>query len=82
MSANGGFEKEWRHFYAKPSEKIAKKDGHYRRGSGLFRRKIVFSVINLIILCISGSRTVANNEKIMIRSASESIGTSELLTNV
>ena len=35
MSANGGFEKEWRHFYAKPSEKIAKKDGHYRRDSGL-----------------------------------------------
>ena len=46
------------------------------------RRKIVFSVINLIILCISGSRTVANNEKIMIRSASESIETSEPLPEI
>ena len=35
LSANGGFEKEWKHFYAKPSEKIAQKDGHYRRSSGL-----------------------------------------------
>ena len=35
MSANGGFEIEWKHFYAKPSEKIAEKDGRYRCISGL-----------------------------------------------
>ena len=46
------------------------------------RQKIVFKLINLIILCISGSRTVANNKKFMIRSTSESIRTSELLSEM
>ena len=46
------------------------------------RRKIMFSLINSIILRTRGSTTIENNEEIMIRSLSGSIKTSELLSEM
>lgn len=65
-------------FYAKLSNKLAgERDEHYGLvweyyDLGLGERYSHFDSINL---CIRGSRAVANNEKIIIRSLSESIKT-------
>ena len=68
MSANGGFGKECQKFYAKLSEKTAEKNEHYSAVAAWVKRKIMFSLINPIILYMRGSRNVANNEEVMIRS--------------
>ena len=61
MSANGGFGREAKHFYSKLAEKIAeKRDEHYSIVAAWVRRKIMFSLINSLSLCIRGSN---NNKK-------------------
>lgn len=81
------YECQWRSrkrmqtFYAKLEEKIAgKSDNHYSVAAASVRQRIMFSQINSNILCIRGSRTVANNEETMTRSLSKSIKTSRLLS--
>ena len=83
MSVNGGSGRERKHFYTKLSEKILKKkDENYSVVAAWVRQKITSSLINVIISCTSESRTVTNNEEIIIRSLSESIKTSELLSEI
>ena len=82
MSANGGFGRECKYFYAKLSEKIAEKRNEHYSVEASVKQKILFSLIYSIIISIRGSRTVANNEEIMIKSLSESIKTSKGLSEM
>ena len=59
MCAKGGCGREAKHFYSKLAEKIAeKRNEHYIIVAAWVKRKITFSLIKSIILCISGSRTI------------------------
>ena len=48
----------------------------------MIRPVIMLLLLNSIILCIHGGRTVANNEKTIIRLLSDSIEISELLSEM
>ena len=71
MSANKAFGRECKHFNVKLSEKMeGKRDKQYIAVAARVRQKTMFSIINLIILVIHESTTVAKNGEIVIKSLS------------
>ena len=66
MSATGGMGRECKKFYSRLSEIVAEKRGQrYSTVAPWIRRKICFSLVNSIGLCLRGSRTVFNNQAIV-----------------
>ena len=63
MSANKAFGRECKHFNVELSEKMeGKRDKKYILVVSRVRQKIIFSIINLIILVIHESATVAKKQ--------------------
>ena len=63
MSANKAFGRECKHFNVELSEKMeGKRDKKYILVASRVRQKIIFSIINLIILVIHESATVAKKQ--------------------
>lgn len=60
MSANGGSRRKCEHFHVNLLDKIVgKRNEHYSVVAVCARQKIMFSLINSIILCKRGSKAVA-----------------------
>ena len=82
MSAIGGMGRECHKFYSRLSEIIDEKRGqNYNVVSSWIRRKIFFSLMNSIGLCIRGSRTVFKTED-MTTSIQEYAMTSESICSM
>ena len=65
MSLNGGFGRECGQFYSKLAKQIAEKRKQpYRIISSWIKRKIIFSFLRYIGLCLRGSRSIKENENI------------------
>ena len=65
MSANGGFAREATKFYSRLTALIAsKRNIQYSVASAWIKRKISFSLMNSIGLCVRGSRAVFSNVNI------------------
>ena len=84
MSANGGLGRERLHLFLREtiSAHCGKKDENYSVVIAWVRRKIIYSLTNAIISCISESRTFVNNDEIIKRSLAESTKTSKLLSEM
>ena len=66
MSSNGGFEGECGQFYSKLAEQIAEKRKQpYSIFSSWIKRKIIFSLLRSIGLCLRGLRSIRENESIV-----------------
>ena len=82
MTANGGFARESAKFYARLAELIASKmNTQYSVVSVWIKRKVVFSLMNPIGLCVRRSRSVYNNENIEPSINNDPVA-SELLSNI
>jgi len=82
MTANGGFGRECSKFYSRLAELIAtKRKKHVSIVSAWVKRKVMFSLINSVILCIRGSRSVFDNNAIS-NSINNNIDISESITNI
>ena len=65
MSSNGGFGRECGRFYSKLAEQIAEKQKQpYSIISSWIKRKIIFSLLWSIGLCLRGSKSIRENENI------------------
>jgi hypothetical protein len=83
MSATGGMGRECHKFYSRLSEIIAEKRGqNYSIIASWIRRKISFSLINSIGLCLRGSRSVYKNDEIMVKSIQEDAMVSEISSSI
>ena len=82
MSATGGMGRECKKFYSRLSEIVAEKRGQrYSTVAPWIRRKICFSLVNSIGLCLRGSRTVFNNQAI-VSSIQEDAMISEKISSI
>ena len=82
MSSNGGFGRECGRFYSKLVEKIAEKRKQpYSIISSWIKRKIMFSLLRSIGLCLRGSRSIRENKNIVKSIESDAI-VSEGLTKI
>ena len=81
MSATGGMGRECKKFYARLAEMIGYKRGtSYSIIAAWVRRKITFSLIKSIGMCLRGSRSVIYNDALE-KSLSGDAYTSELISN-
>ena len=81
FSANGGMARECSKFYARLSELLStKRSQHYSVISAWVRRKITFSLMKSICMCLRGSRSI-HSEKI-ITSMTEDAEVSEKSTQI
>jgi len=82
ISANGGMGREATKFYTRLSQMIAdKRKQNYSLIKSWIRRKICFSLIKSIILCIRGSRNVFNDAAIS-RSMNNDAAISEFTSDI
>ena len=66
MSLNGGFGRECRRFYSKLPEQIAEKRKQpYSIISSWIKRKLIFSLLRSVGLCLRGSRSPRENENVV-----------------
>ena len=66
ISSNGGFRRECGQFYSKLAEQIAEKGKQpYNIISSWIIRKIIFSLLRSIGLCLRGSRSIRENKNIV-----------------
>ena len=81
MSAAGGMGRECKKFYPRLAEMIGYKRGtSYSIIAAWVRRKITFSLIKSIGMCLQGSRSVFYNDALE-KSLSGDAYTSELMSN-
>ena len=82
MSSNGGFGRECGRFYSKLAEQIAEKRKQpYSIISSWIKRKIIFSLLRSIGLCLRVSRSIKENENI-VKSIENDVVVSEGLTKI
>ena len=82
MSSNGGFGRECTLFYSKLTEQIAeKRKQQYSIISSWIKRKIIFSLLRSIGLCLRWSRSIRENENI-VKSIENDAVASEGLTKI
>ena len=82
MSSNGGFGREYRQFYLKLAERIAeKRKQQYSIISSWIKRKVIFSLLRSIGLCLRVSRSIKENENIA-KSIENDAVVSERLTKI
>ena len=82
MLSNGGFGRECGRFYSKLAEQIAEKRKQpYSIISSWIKRKTIFSLLRSIGLCLRGSRSIKENEKIVM-SIENDVVVSEGLTKI
>ena len=82
MSATGGMARECSKFYSRLSEMIAeKRDQLYSVITSWIRRKISFSLIRSIGMCIRESRSVTSSND-LITSATNDAVASEVISNI
>ena len=82
MSVAGGMSRECKKFYSRLAEMICKKrKTNYNVTITLIRKKIAFSLIKSIGICIRGSRSVFQNDNLEI-SLSEDAYTSEFQSSM
>ena len=66
MTSNGGFGRECGRFHSKLAERIAEKRKHpYSIISSWIKRKIIFSLLWYIGLCLRGLRSIKENDSIV-----------------
>ena len=83
MSATGGMGRECQKFYTRLSESVAEKRGqNYSVTVSWIRRKICFSLINSLGLCLRGSRNLYNNNEIIVKSIQEDSIVSETTSSI
>ena len=83
MSATGGMGRECQKFYTRLSESIAEKRGqNYSVTVSWIRRKICFSLINSLGLCLRGSRNLYSNNEIIVKSIQEDSIVSEITSSI
>ena len=81
MSATGEMGRECKKFYARLAEMISHKRGtSYSVTASWVRRKITFSLIKSIGMCLPGSRSVFYNDALE-KSLNEDAYTSEFISN-
>ena len=82
MSSNGEFGRECKRFYSKLAEQIAEKRKQpYSIISSWIKRKITFSLLPSIGLCLRGSKSIRENENIA-KSIENDSAVSEGLTKI
>jgi len=82
MTANGGFSRECSTFYSLLADMIAtKRKQHVSVVSAWLKRKLMFSLINSVVLCLRGSRSIFNDNAIA-SSLTNDINVSEKITNI
>ena len=80
MNAMGGMGRECQIFYQRLSEKLAdKRKTNISITVSWVKRKISFALMKAVVLCIRGSRTIFNNQPIMV---DEDPSTSELMSRI
>ena len=81
FSATGGMGREAMKFYSRLAEMIAeKRRTDYSKVITWIRRKVCFSLINSLGLCLRGSRSITNNE--LVNSVTADNVTSEMLSPI
>jgi len=81
MSSNGGLAKECENFYKRLAEMLSeKRKTNYSIVAAWVKRKISFSLIRSLILCIRGSRSIFNDE--ITTSIDNNIAISEQLVTI
>ena len=82
MSANGGMARECQKFYKRLAELIAeKKKQRYSVISSWVKRKISFSLMNSVGLCLRGSRSLADRNDIEMSMTNDAM-MSEMSSNI
>ena len=82
MSATGGMARECSKFYSRLSEMIAeKRDQPYSVITSWIRRKISFSLIRSIGMCIRGSRSVTSSNHLLTPTTNNAVA-SEVISNI
>ena len=78
MSSNGGFGRECGRLYSKLAEQIAEKQKQpYCIISSWIKRKIIFSLLWSIGLCLRGSKSIRENENIAKSIENDAVVTEE-----
>ena len=82
MSATGSMTRECSKFYSRLSEMIAeKRDQPYSVITSWIRRKISFSLIRSIGMCIRGSRSVKSSKDPLTSTTNDAVA-SEMISNI
>ena len=82
MSAAGGMARECSKFYSRLSEMIAeKRDQLYSVITSWIRRKISFSLIRSIGMCIRGNRSVTSSNHLLTPTTNNAVA-SEVISNI
>ena len=82
MSANGRMARECSKFYSHISKMIAeKRDQPYSVIASWIRRKISFSLIRSIGMCIRGSRSVTSSNDLLTSTTNDAVA-SEVISNI
>jgi len=82
LSANGGVGREGEKFYSRLAEMISqKRKTHYSIVAAWVKRKISFSLVRSVMLCVRGSRSMSPNVNIT-SGITNDITTSERMSNI